>query len=119
MNYGFPIDRVVECLNELADEDFQKRVWLASSGPEISSFDEAICRLFDDTGLGRLLEKQSPQVLSSEIDESLRELDKLVIRASQLFHAMPPASMIEQPQMREIRCAAAKVLAQMEQEGIA
>lgn len=119
MTYEFPKDRAISFLNELADEYFQRKVWLASTGPEISSFDEAICGLFDDTGLGHLLEKQEHPVFSTEIDESLRKLDRLVTDASRMFQSMSPASVIEHPKMQEIRCAAAKALAQMEQEGIA
>ena len=64
-------------------------------------------------------EKQAIPVFNAEIDESLRELDRLVIDAGPAFQSMPPSSLIEHPKMREIRCAAAKVLAKMEQEGIA
>jgi hypothetical protein len=119
MNYEFPKDLVVKFLSELANYDFQRRVWLASSGPEISSFAEAICGLFDDTGLGDRLEKQTHPVFSAEIDESLRELDRLVLRASSSFGSMPPAEVIEHQNMREIRSLAAQILAQIEQEGIA
>jgi hypothetical protein len=119
MNNEFPKDRVIESLSELADEDFQKRVWLASSGPEVSSFAESICALFDDTGLSDLLGKQTLPVFNVEIDEGLRVLDRVVTDASHLFQSMSPAAVIEHPKMREIRCLAAKVLAQMEQEGIA
>jgi hypothetical protein len=119
MEYDFAKDRVIELLNELADEGFQRKVWLAPDGPKISSFDEAICGLFDDTGLGDLLEKQSPPVFTSEIDTILRELDQLSTQASHLFRTMPPASIVDHPKMCEVRCMAAKVLAQMEQERIA
>src|SRR5262245_58078894 len=118
MSYQLPINRVVECLKELADEDFQRRVWLASSGPEMSSFDEAICQLFDDTRLSRLLEEHPLPVITTRIDESLRDLERLVTIASQLFQSMSPDTVIDHPKMHEIRGIAARALLQMEQDGV-
>jgi hypothetical protein len=60
--------KVVACLRELADRSFQERVWLASSGPEISSITEATCGLFDDSGLDIALEK-GHTVFTEEIDK--------------------------------------------------
>lgn len=39
---------IIETLKELSDSEFQQRVWIKGKGPEVSSFDEAINRLFDD-----------------------------------------------------------------------
>jgi len=117
--YEFPKDKVVECLKELADEHYQRRVWLATSGSEVSSFEEAVCGLFNDTGLAVDLENARPSVVFSlEIDESLRQLRQVITRADRSFHAMPPAAVLERPEMREIRYIAAKILAKMDQEGI-
>jgi hypothetical protein len=96
MRHGFPKDRIIECLKELADESFQRRVWLASSGPEVSSFDEAVCGLFDDSGLGRSLETQSP-IFNAAIDKSLGELDSLVTEACGDFQNESPIYVIEPP----------------------
>ena len=107
--------KVIEGLHELSDEAFQRRVWLASSGPEVSSFSEAICGLFDDTGLSIDLEHgKLPSVFSNEIYEGLRGLGKLVDRAARQFRSLPPTVIIEHPQMQEIRSVAANVLAKME-----
>ena len=111
--------RVITRLQELADEDFQRRVWLARTGPEVSSYDEAICGLFDDTGLNRQLEKGNSIIFTSEIDDSLRQLRKLTTEGADVFQYMPPLEVIEHQLMRQIRCVASKVLAQMDQEGIA
>lgn len=45
------------CLRELSDEGFPRRAWLASSGPELSSFAELVAQTFDDTGLGDALDQ--------------------------------------------------------------
>jgi hypothetical protein len=117
--FKVPKDKVVEYLHELADEGYQRRVWLASSGPEVSSFVEAVCGLFDDTGLAvDLDDARRPGVFSVEIDESLRQLRQLIAHTDISLDVMPTAAVIEHPGMREIRCMAAMILAQMEREGI-
>ena len=102
--------KVTDCLRELADADFQKRVWLASSGSEVSSFTEAICGLFDDSGLDVAFDK-GHTVFTREIDALLRELGNAV-RAVDEFR--PPAELIADPQMDRVRGLAAKALSAIE-----
>jgi hypothetical protein len=55
----------------LADEAYQRQLWLAAGGPEVSSFTECISRLWDDSGLSDALDR--PQgVYTPEIDDQLR-----------------------------------------------
>ena len=69
------VDELVEnALRELADEQQQRRLWTATEGPEVSSFDECLSRLWDDSGLGVALEKAG-KVFDDEIDDHLRRLD--------------------------------------------
>ena len=104
--------KVIESLRELSDEAFQRRVWLASSGPEVSSFVEAISGLFDDTGLGDILERpEQPPVFSPEIYDGLRELSQLIGREARSFQSLSPHALIEHPKMREIRTIAGSILA--------
>lgn len=44
---------ILWALEELSREDEQRRLWLSTgeNGAAISSFAEAICQLFDDSGL--------------------------------------------------------------------
>ena len=55
------IEHVRWALEELSDEREQVRLWLSdgSAGKEVSSFVEAQCILFDDSGLGYALETNS------------------------------------------------------------
>ena len=70
---------VIECLGELADPEFQQRVWVRGEGPEVSSYVEVVCRLFDDTALGDVLDGGSaPVVLGLEATEELLRLRQLV-----------------------------------------
>jgi hypothetical protein len=112
MNYETILKtKVIEGLQELSDEAFQRRVWLASSGPEVSSFDEAICGLFNDSGLDSLLESsERPSVLTDDVYDGLRELSRLVGRAARTLSSLPPIAVIEHPKMREIRAIAGNIL---------
>lgn len=72
-------ERVISGLNELADRDFQLRVWLGFGRPlpdghhEMSSFIEAVCRLFDDSGL-RSQWAEGDVAFSAPIDDRLKLL---------------------------------------------
>jgi hypothetical protein len=101
---------VIDCLKELADSDFQKSVWLASSGPEISSFTEAICGLFNDSGLCLALEKEHT-LFTEEIDALLRELEAAVGEVNEF---QPRAELIDSPQMHRVRGLATKALSAIE-----
>lgn len=71
--------QVLECLYELSDIEFQRRVWIRAEGYEESSITELISQLFDDTGLGDSLEKSgNGTVFSSKIDSILTELSHLI-----------------------------------------
>ncbi len=65
---------ILECLGELADIQFQERVWVRGEGPELSSLQEAWCTLFDDSCLSMVLGKRP--VYSESIDLDILKLDK-------------------------------------------
>jgi hypothetical protein len=74
-------ERIAAALNELQDRDYQERVWLRGLGPEVSSLDEVVNRLFDDYDLAGFLEQPhvrtcAPLVTSLRaLEESLRAVD--------------------------------------------
>lgn len=108
------VSRILECLRELADKAYQQRIWTASSGPEISSFTEAVCQLFDDSGLGDELDK-SRTVFSAMIDARLRVLgDELVA----FDDNRAPSEIIEDPKMEKLRVLARELLDLLSDEGI-
>ena len=41
---------------EFADPTYQRRVWINGEGPEVSSYSEALCSLFDDAQIERFLD---------------------------------------------------------------
>ena len=91
---------MVQCLHQLASTEFQERVWVRGEGPEISFYDELVCQLFDDTGLGALLESENASaVLGDEATGSL-------LRLSHLLDQIPPGigaeALLQLPIWREI-----------------
>lgn len=97
---------VSEALRELSDEDYQRRVWLAESGPEVGSLTEAIERLFDDSGLGDALEDSKTAYLPETVS-ALSELDSLL---KQIDDRRSPAVTLSDPRLRRVRELAATAL---------
>ena len=94
-------------LRELADEDFQRRVWTGRGAPaEMSSFDEAVETLFDDSGLEPELGRGRP-VFGSELDSKLLALRDLLQRIDADRY---PDEIIDDPLMADARQRAAKIL---------
>lgn len=69
---------VIECLKEISDIDFQERVWIKGEEDQVSSYDEVICRLFDDLDL---LNSMNSYDIS---DESKALAEKLNIAISKI-----------------------------------
>lgn len=108
-------EKIIELLRELSDHAFQRRVWLASSGPEVSSFTEAVSGLFDDTGLGDVLDSRSP-VFSPAIDELLDKLRQDIEPVLRLEKQMPTDVLIESDEMNGIRRSAHELLTLIERD---
>ena len=66
-------DMILESLDELADIQLQERLWIGGEGSELSSLEETICALFDDSCLGMVLDKQEC-VYDEAIDAELVQL---------------------------------------------
>jgi hypothetical protein len=39
---------IIAAAKEFADSEYQQRIWIDGEGPEMSSYREALCRIFDD-----------------------------------------------------------------------
>jgi hypothetical protein len=98
-----------ECLHELNDRVEQVRLWL-STGGEVSSFDEAVAGLFDDSGLSHELERGTTG-LGAPAEQALRALDDALRRV----HSSGPVDvLIDSPEMDEVRRRASAALALVE-----
>jgi hypothetical protein len=104
--------RIRENLKELSDKSYQERVWTASAGPEISSFAEATCQLYGDSGLGDAYSK-GHQVYGEKIDNLLKDF-RMTLR--EFPDKRPRREVIEDKNMIPIRKMAAHILNLIELE---
>ena len=110
LNY---LRRLIESLRYLSDEKFQCRAWLASEGPEVSSFTEDVCQMFDDTGLSRDLDRDRCPPLLDPFSFSL--LHKLRWAVSAIDHGTPEEEIISSFKMDRVREIAAQAADYIEQ----
>ncbi len=103
---GVVRELVEDGLRELADERYQRDLWLASSGPEVSSFTECVERLLDDSGLSDELDKGGV-VYTAQIDERLRALRALL---DQIDDSRAPAEILRDPRLHQARSQAYALL---------
>jgi hypothetical protein len=106
------LSHVVDALRELSDESLQRRRWLSSGEGEVSSFTEAVCQLFDDSGLGDELDK-GREVFGHSIDDSLRQFDMMLSRLHDLERTISRESFIEHPEMAAVRSRASGLVRQL------
>jgi hypothetical protein len=67
---------VRDSLRELSDADLQRQAWARGVEGILSDPEELVCQLFDDSGLGDLLEKGV--ACSPHVDGLFRELDGML-----------------------------------------
>ena len=96
-------------LREFADKAEQRRLWTASEGPEVSSFSECACRLFDDSGLVVELDR-GREVYTQEIDQDLIELGRLLRRVD---GNRPPELVLDDPLVVQARSLATSILGKL------
>jgi hypothetical protein len=108
-------EHVEGALRELSDEREQQRLWLSTEegGAEVSSLDECVCRLFNDSGLDAELERERV-VYTPGIDGRFTLLRNAVERNHPNRH---PQAVIDDPQMGEVRELARALLTLMNQQG--
>jgi hypothetical protein len=100
-------EAVREALVELADVEYQRRVWTGKDADgEMSSFVEVVERLYGDSGLGDALDR-TDSVFGSDVDDGLRRLRLLVAR---IDGARSPAEIIQDPLLADARQFASEIL---------
>lgn len=102
--------KMLACLHELADMSFQDRVWVRGVGPEVSSFTEALCGLYDDSTLGDRLEEGTADGLVGPA--AALQLESLLVQLKALPD-LPDAELVELPEWADIRVAAASAAAEV------
>ncbi len=99
---------VREALAEVADEAYQREIWLAGDGPRVGSLLEATERLFDDSGLGDALERAGSPAFDESIDSRLRRLRQVLMRLAD--SNVTVAEVLADRRMVEARALAAEAL---------
>lgn len=111
MNMEQWLAKLLSLVNDVADEEYQKRVWIEGKGPEASSFDEDMCMIFDDYRLDEFIaECQEKGLYAGKIDklELLRKaLDKFIDKTKS---REDPRKIISNPDWVKIREMAGETL---------
>lgn len=95
-------------LEELASIEEQKRLWLGASTGEMSSFEEACCGVFDDSGVTRALDKGF--LLQNYGSEIVGQFESLNASIQKVPSNLKPSDLIDLPLMDEIRSKAKLIL---------
>lgn len=96
-------------LEELASLEEQNRLWIGNSTEEMSTYEEAVCHVFDDSGLGAELDSlEKRKRYQAEFLNLTNEL-RSVTRGSTLRN-LPPTELIETKEMEVIRSLSKKLL---------
>lgn len=97
-----------EGLSELASEPLQRRLWLASEGPTVGSFDEAVARTYDDSGISDIVARPTPgAALEPQLADMFHRLTD-ALRA--VDRNLAVEDLIESPAMARVRSLAAATL---------
>ena len=105
------IDEISYWLSELSDRETQEKLWV-TGGKEISSFEEAICGLFDDCCVTRAL---NAGWIAEPLASMLRELDGLIDRVP--VHEAPRLVIVH-PAMEAVRIKALALLQYLRSEDV-
>lgn len=120
-------EMVLDCLAELSSREEQERLWLSTGehGAEVSSPVEAVCRLFDDSGLGDALDwalrqRKGGREVSNEPVYDIH-IDERINALGELLRQIPtgsPQRVIDSAEMADVRIAAAHLLTDLRQVAV-
>lgn len=102
------------CLEELASREEQERLWLGRSQSEMSSFEEAVCGVFDDSGLTRTIE--SGYLEKNYSNQFCRKVNALHLAIHSMPEKLRPQEIIDHPGMEKVRILAREMLEMLSKE---
>lgn len=97
---------VLDGLKELSDSNLQQRLWI-DGNDEMSSYTEAICMIFDDSGLGLSIEKGS---LDEPLLRSFKELGEVI---DTIPENEAPENIMSHPNMPKLQQLASKIISEI------
>ena len=103
--------RILEAIRDLADEEYQERVWVRGNGPEVDSSTEAVCRLVEDYDLATFLDEAAKNAwVSKDQIAALQRLDVALARHASNGGDAEDATRIQSPGWQQIRNLAKKTI---------
>jgi len=112
MRYKDWVDAIVKTLEEFSSEEFQERVWLRGDGPQVSSYEEAVNRFFDDYDADELINVQWRDAgLTHDERNKLVAFRETLEAFNKLLPKVPhPAEVLGNPGWPRVRAAARNAL---------
>ena len=108
------LKNVMNTVREIADPEFQQRVWVDGAGPEFSDWTEVMCKLFDDFLFDDFVDRDWQQFgFSSESHQLLVQLRE---QLNNYEEKETNAEIVADPKWQQIREFAGKVLGQCDRE---
>ena len=66
------------CLREMSDLEYQRRIWLGHDPSKVSSFTELMCRLYDDFTFKDFIKIMALKSLNADLVKELNDLDSKI-----------------------------------------
>lgn len=98
------MESVIDILGVFSDKTYQTALWTGNVKDEQSSFTEAVCILFDDSGLG--IELDSGVFEINHSPELYRSICRFRMLLRDIDDSGSPEKTLKNPKMHEIREAA-------------
>jgi hypothetical protein len=106
------VGHVRSALRELSDARYQSRVWTGKDpGGAMSSLDECVAELFDDSGLDSALDA-GQIVFNPKIDQQLKALGDLLVK---LADTTDPLELLSHPWLQIVRRRSAVIAREIDE----
>lgn len=102
------VNNIYNDIKEISDIEMQKECWLGKNESYISSYDEVMCRLFDDNDFDSFIDKTSKKICFSK--EIITELAKLRILLNSYIEKETDEEIISDIEWHKITDQAKKII---------
>ena len=98
-------------IREIADAEYQQRVWINGEGPEVGSYVEAMCQLFDDHSLDLLISTaKDERLLQPDQIKQLEAFRDALAHYGDVQKSEDDRVIVNDPQWAKIRAHASRFL---------
>ncbi len=112
MDKSIWLSNILTMIEEISDKHYQEEVWLKGVGNEESSFNEAICGLFDDYDFDGFLDEYSTENYLNKLKIEKLKLfrDKLNQYLLNIDDNLCTKDLLADPEWHNIQASASQVL---------